>query len=236
MGLFGGSSNRGGSDEEAARSEGASELLNTQDLRRGSSILFDADHDFQRMTRWYSHLSSIAGEGSGWERGLRKAVDCGGTGDDKVNKEDFRAIHAKVDGWMTRREGSLDRHLPWMGQFAFGTTLGFVGARCLKAAYRHKFKFALGGLVLFNLNDLLASPETPEQAFAKQQYEAAVVAKDGWLRRYNLATPGTADRAVLLDNVRLNWVNRKLGPGGLAEGPSGVGAVLFGLWWGLRVI
>eukprot|EP01061_Rhynchopus_euleeides_P043716 TRINITY_DN76377_c0_g1_i1.p2 TRINITY_DN76377_c0_g1~~TRINITY_DN76377_c0_g1_i1.p2 ORF type:complete len:250 (+),score=106.42 TRINITY_DN76377_c0_g1_i1:56-751(+) len=231
MGFFGGGSSSG----EKKPSENP-EQLNTEDLRSGARSVFDSEHGYKRITRWYSRIAGVGGEGTQWERTLRAAVDYAGTNDSKVNEKDFEVMHKRIDTWLEKKEPSLDKHLPFMGQLAFGTAVGFAGARGIKMAWRHKFKFAAAGFMLYNVNEIMGSPQTPEQLAAKHQYEALINAKESWLKQYNLTTPGQADIALFLDNVGLGVINRKLGPGGLSEGPSGTGSVLLGLWWGLRVI
>ena len=230
MGLFGG----GDPKEEKAAPTG--EMLNTEDLRSGARSFFDVQNDCSRITRWYGGIAGVAGEDSQWHRTLRSAVDYAGTKDDKVTKEDFAAIHKNIDSWLERKQTSLDNRLPFIGQFAFGCTLGFTGARLMKMAYRHKFKFVAAGMMLYNVNELIGTPTTPEQLVAKQQYETLLSAKDTWLQQYNLTTPGRVDMAVVLDKAGLGVLNKKLGPGGLSEGPSGTASVILGLWWGLRVM
>ncbi|RNF10061.1 uncharacterized protein Tco025E_06848 [Trypanosoma conorhini] len=152
-------------------------------------------------------------------------------GDGRVTPRDFQVMYDRdLKKLLQRHRRTLDAALPFIGQCAFGFTMGFVVGRVAQRMYKSKMLILTSSFVLYSGIQLLAqmnfvNQNVLEAAFREKVRQLADANGDGEINREDLD--------FLVEN-RMRYVATKLGPGGVAPGVVGYATLGLGLLRGMR--
>ncbi|AIN99731.1 hypothetical protein LPMP_280980 [Leishmania panamensis] len=162
---------------------------------------------------------------------LVKVLDMDGDG--KITPKDFQIMYdTQLTPALDRRQGILNKWLPFTGQCVFGFVVGLdIGTRALNA-YKGKYWIAGTGILAYTCVQSLAQQNSLnrnalENVFREKVRQLMDVNGDGEI---NLK-----DINALVEN-RMRFMATRLGLGGFSPGAAGYASLALGFLLGVRVI
>ncbi|EKF38501.1 hypothetical protein MOQ_001293 [Trypanosoma cruzi marinkellei] len=162
---------------------------------------------------------------------LVKCLDADGDG--RVTARDFQIMYDRdLKTLLRHHQGTLDGVLPFIGQCAFGFTMGLATGRMAHRLYQNKAVILSSSVAFYSGLQYLAqfnfvNRNLLEAAFREKVKQLADVNGDGELNREDLN--------FLIEN-RMCYVATKLGPGGIVPGFMGYATLAIGILFGIRRI